>query len=151
MQRTSLFDDDRAVTPVIGIVLMVAIAVILGALVSIQAFGLFGVANDPGPTMDFAFDYDTTASGPDDWSTSEGSYDGKLEITYQGGESVAPERLTVLREGDELPMTDPVSSETLEVGTTVEVWVNDETTLRVVWRDPGGEKTTAVAVWDDGN
>lgn len=157
MHRQSLFDADRAVTPVIGLVLVVALAVILASLVSIQAFGLFGVANDPGPTMDFTFNYNTSApaSAEDSWGTTAGAgasgdYDGILEITYQGGKSVAPERLTVLREGNESAVSHPVITETLEIGTTLRVWVYDETTLRVVWRDPGGEKTAAVAVWDDG-
>lgn len=149
--------DDRAVTPVIGIVLIVALAVILASLVSIQAFGLFGVADDPGPTMDFSFNYDTSVpdSEQDSWGTTgdsppSGSYDGILEITFQGGENVEPERLTVLRGSDEFSVGSEVSTEKLEVGTTLKVWVYDDTTVRVIWRDPGGEKSAAVAVWDDG-
>lgn len=146
--------DDRAVTPVIGIVLIVALAVILASLVSIQAFGLFGVANGPGPTMDFAFDYNKSAGSgdTDSWgnTTSFEGAQGLLEITYQGGENVEPERLTVLRGSDEFAVSDPVNTEKLEVGETVKVWVADDTTVRVIWRDPGGEKTAAVAVWDDG-
>lgn len=157
MTITQLDHDDRAASPVIGVVLVVALAVILASLVSIQAFGLFGVADDPGPTMDFAFDYDTGAaeSTPDSWDTKDSNtgtpdYDGILEITFQGGEKVAPERLTVQRPNNESAVSYPVSTEKLEVGTTLKVWVKDDWTVRVIWRDPGGDKTAAVAVWDDG-
>jgi hypothetical protein len=112
----SLVDDDRAVTPVIGIVLVVALAVILAAIVSVYAFGLFGVAQDAGPTMDFSFDYNTSAgSGDTDSSTSNttsfAGAQGLLEITFQGGEKVDSKRLTVLRGSDEFAVSDLVTTE----------------------------------------
>lgn len=149
--------DDRAVTPVTGIVLTIAVAVILASLVSIHAFGLFGVADGPGPNIDVRFDYNTTAddSVTDSWGETGGDHDGLLAFTFEHGEEVSPERLTVVGAAStssaSFTETDEVGTkEFYEVGDTLRIWVDAEDTVVIVWRDAGGEKTTAVAVWDHG-
>lgn len=70
---------ERAVSPVIGVVLMVAIVVILGATMGVFAMG-FG--DDPAtrqPNIDFTFEFhdDVGANGED-----------ALDIVHDGGETV---------------------------------------------------------------
>lgn len=46
-------DDFRGVSPVISVILMVAIVVILGAVISVFVLGLGEEVSDPGPTVTF--------------------------------------------------------------------------------------------------
>ncbi|WP_255196757.1 type IV pilin [Halorarius litoreus] len=151
--------DARGVTPVVGILMMIAVAIILASLVSIQAFGLFGVANDPGPNMDIAFNYSTSApdTAEDSWgrNNTNGTYAGLLTFTLEQGEEVSPQRFEVVGAANlddgAFASTDELDGEEFyEVGDTLRVWVEADDTVVIVWRDPGGEKTTAVAVWDHG-
>lgn len=52
-------DDDRAVSPVIGVILMVAITVILAAVIASFVLGLGDQADDVSPSI--VFDSDTTS------------------------------------------------------------------------------------------
>ena len=80
-------DDDRAVSPVIGVILMVAITVILAAVIASFVLGL-GQGNDPAPspTLDNEFSsgelsFDVT--GGDDFTTSDATF--SAEITVENG------------------------------------------------------------------
>jgi flagellin-like protein len=66
--------DERAVSPVIGVILMVAITVILAAVIASFVFGM-------GSTVKKTYVVAATAS--EIYNTSSGSYD--IIITYQGG------------------------------------------------------------------
>ncbi|PSP38038.1 hypothetical protein BRC71_08710 [Halobacteriales archaeon QH_7_65_31] len=61
MNIKELFNDDSAVSPVIGVILMVAITVILAAVIGTFVLGL-GSNVQSVPSAQFTFDYDTTAS-----------------------------------------------------------------------------------------
>jgi len=85
MQLKSLFDDDDAVSPVIGVILMVAITVILAAVIASFVLGL-GQQNQNAPQASFSMDYD------------EGSNDngeGMVTIKHNGGDSIPESELFV--------------------------------------------------------
>lgn len=72
--RTLLTDDD-AVSPVIGVILMVAITTILAALAGV-AFGAFaGEVNEQAPTVEFDYDFTNNDSTAED----------RLEMTLETG------------------------------------------------------------------
>jgi len=73
MKLKQLFADDDAVSPVIGVILMVAITVILAAVIASFVLGL-GDQQDTAPNASFEFDYD------------EG--DGTLTVTKSGGDEI---------------------------------------------------------------
>lgn len=50
--------DDRAVSPVIGVVLVVAVTVILASTVGAFAFGYTDITGGTAPQADFTFDWD---------------------------------------------------------------------------------------------
>ncbi|WP_436934419.1 type IV pilin [Halovenus marina] len=74
MRLRQLLKDDDAVSPVIGVILMVAITVILAAVIASFVLGLGDSANEVQPTTSFNFDYD------------EGS--DQLTISVDSGEAV---------------------------------------------------------------
>ena len=77
MQLRQLINDDDAVSPVIGVILMVAITVILAAVIASFVLGLGG-NTQATPTASFTFDY---TQGNDDQS----SY---IEVTHDGGDTI---------------------------------------------------------------
>jgi len=56
MEFKQLFDDDRAVSPVIGVILMVAITVILAAVIGTFVLGLGDQVQNTTPQASFGFD-----------------------------------------------------------------------------------------------
>ena len=61
MQVRELLTDDDAVSPVIGVILMVAITVILAAVIAAFVLDL-GDTDDAAPTANFEFDYDQSSA-----------------------------------------------------------------------------------------
>ena len=101
MRVKQMLQEDDAVSPVIGVILMVAITVILAAVIASFVLGLGGQADDVAPNTNFQFDYD----GSDE-----------LEISVSGGQSVQASQLTFSGEG--LSGTDFVGNEWWEVPTS---------------------------------
>jgi flagellin-like protein len=92
MQLKQLLTDDEAVSPVIGVILMVAITVILAAVIGTFVLGLGDQVQDSQPNANFEFDYnpsDTNAAGFEgDGSKSSDTDADKVDITHDGGEDI---------------------------------------------------------------
>ncbi len=56
MDLKQLFDDEKAVSPVIGVILMVAITVILAAVIGTFVLGLGDQVQNTTPRAQFGFD-----------------------------------------------------------------------------------------------
>ena len=80
MDLKQLFNDDDAVSPVIGVILMVAITVILAAVIASFVLGL-GDQTQTTPTASFSFDYDAD--------------NDKVDITHDGGDPIPASELYV--------------------------------------------------------
>ncbi|WP_171908251.1 type IV pilin [Natrialba sp. SSL1] len=79
-------EDERAVSPVIGVILMVAITVILAAVIA--AFVLdMGDMGDQAPSTQFSWDEDVG--------------DGTVEITITGGQDIDTDNLVIDTSGDD--------------------------------------------------
>ena len=80
MKLNELFADDDAVSPVIGVILMVAITVILAAVIGTFVLGLGGQVQDNAPSAQFTFNEKN---------------DGNLTITHDGGQTVNVDNINV--------------------------------------------------------
>ena len=81
-----LFGDDRAVSPVIGVVLMVAVVVILAAVIGAFVLGLGGSQNE-APQASFSYDSETgivTMSGGDSIPSDQLAVEGPATFTGSG-------------------------------------------------------------------
>ena len=76
MDLKQLYSDDDAVSPVIGVILMVAITVILAAVIATFVLGLGDSLSNTAPQASFNFDYE------------ESSNADTLTITHDGGDSI---------------------------------------------------------------
>jgi len=97
MRLKQLFADDDAVSPVIGVILMVAITVILAAVIASFVLGLGNSSGDVQPNTSFEFDY-TEVSGSAD----------TVDMTLTDGDSIELGDLYVrgssLTAGDDLAL-----------------------------------------------
>ena len=136
MDLKKLFNDDDAVSPVIGVILMVAITVILAAVIASFVLGLGDQASQTTPTASFAFDYEES-SGTDDI----------LTITHDGGDTIEANQLSPAVEGatdgsgGDATYTGGIYGSVSEVsaGTTTTIDGSDTS----VWTDSGGSSTAA--------
>jgi len=78
MKLSNLFNDDDAVSPVIGVILMVAITVILAAVIASFVLGLGDSADEVQPNTSFTFDY-----------TDGNGSAGYVTVTLSDGESLS--------------------------------------------------------------
>jgi len=80
MKPSNLFNsDDRAVSPVIGVILMVAITVILAAVIGTFVLGLGDSLGDSQPTAQLSVD----------------ATNGNLTIEHGGGDTIPANELTI--------------------------------------------------------
>ena len=82
MRLRKLLDDDDAVSPVIGVILMVAITVILAAVIASFVLGL-GPSGSQQPTASFGFDY------------NGGSGVSDLVISHENGDQIKENNLYI--------------------------------------------------------
>lgn len=78
----SIITDKRGVSPVIGVILMVAITVILAAVIGSMVMGLADDVGEPAPTANFG----TNTVAPD--SIADGSTETVLELEHKGGDKL---------------------------------------------------------------
>jgi flagellin-like protein len=136
MEPKELFGVERAVMPVIAVVLMIAVTVILAAIVAAFALGLGGGAGST-PQASIDFEYDAAA--------------GNVTITHEGGDSLDEPRVTVLVDGTpDTPSADWGVAE-ISTGDSYVTGVSGGLAggeeIRVRWEDDDG-RTATLAVFE---
>jgi flagellin-like protein len=152
MNIKNLFTDDDAVSPVIGVILMVAITVILAAVIGAFVLDLGG-SQEKTPQTSFDFNYDAGSDGDYDSST-----DDSVEITLESGDTVSADRLSILIDGDDADDSLSWGSSTafsgeVSAGTSAtydeDGSSNDHlqsgTDVRVVWTSESGDNSATLA------
>jgi len=146
MEITRLFTDDAAVSPVIGVILMVAVTVILSAVIGAFALGL-GTTQDTAPQSTWETDY------------TEGSPD-EVTFTHQSGDPMEAARLSLVVSGSDssdgkYSFTGGTLGITGEVGAGTEVSFTDTdlsgATVRLVWEDEDTDDqadSAVLKVWE---
>jgi len=142
MKIRELFDDDTAVSPVIGVILMVAITVILAAVIATFVLGLGDQVSDAAPQTSFSFDYNGGDDpGTNDLASNGNAADrGNLTVTHTGGASITQARLSATdREGDGPVELFGTSEDTkVTAGNSDTIGVDDDDTVSVVWENAEG-------------
>jgi len=120
MNVSALFSHDRAVSPVIGIILMVAITVILTAVVGSFVLGIGQGAGKPTPQTAMEFEYDDNGNG------FGGDSDDEIEIAVTAGDRI--EEKTEVKVGGNRTDTSPALNYT-SGGFTYPIIAGDEVTV----------------------
>jgi len=128
-----LLSEDDAVSPVIGVILMVAITVILAAVIASFVLGL-GDSQQQTPTASFDFEYDSSGTA-------------SVTITHDGGDTLDEDRVSI--EGASSVTSSFPSSISSGSSATAEVdGLSSGDTVRVVWTDADEETSSTLATWD---
>jgi flagellin-like protein len=167
MNFKQIFTDDDAVSPVIGVILMVAITVILAAVIGTFVLGLGDQVSNTSPQASFTFDFNDEADYDNDNSV-EGD---QLTITHDGGDGITATQLTVVSQTSaNLSSTSNPSSpstatsetaddtglkddDTVSAGTTLYLQTTSASTelnsdtVRVTWQSQNGGDTATLGKW----
>ncbi|MCU4719162.1 type IV pilin N-terminal domain-containing protein [Halapricum hydrolyticum] len=155
MQLKELITDDDAVSPVIGVILMVAITVILAAVIASFVLGL-GDTTNTTPQASFDFDYDQGDTSTTDSFGNTGT-DGLLTITHESGDSIEATQLYIRGSSDSSDVevaTDSSNSpkyssgDKISAGDTINVGVANGDTVRVVYEDSSGDSSSTLGSWE---
>jgi len=98
MNFRNLFHDERAVSPVIGVILMVAITVILAAVIGTFVLGLGDQVQNTTPTASLGFDQ-STVSGDDSGTDTTPIEITTVTITHESGNTLDSANIEVTANG----------------------------------------------------
>ena len=147
MKLKELFTDDSAVSPVIGVILMVAITVILAAVIGTFVLNLGGSVSQTTPQASFGFDYND-ADSSNDWNEND-----EITVVHETGDSIDVDRLSVVIGGTTVNPSwsgsDPVSAgdtATIEHAASGSnpTWVSGDS-VRVTWNSENNENSATLS------
>ena len=121
--------SERAVAPVVGVALVIAITVILAAVVGTSLFGI-GLGSATAPQVTVTFDV----------------VDDEIVLTHESGEPLRADEIVILDQhgtvigGLQDDMTAGDRAVVVEDTTDVEL-------IRLVWQEPGGDTETILETY----
>jgi flagellin-like protein len=125
-------DENRAVSPVIGVILMVAITVILAAVIGTFVLGLGDQVQQTSPNAQ--------------WDWSEDTSNQEVTVTHEGGDAIADARLTW---GGALSGDAPFGSEvTAGVSATGGGSLTSGDEVLLIWTAEGGGQSTTLSEYE---
>ena len=160
MNFKQLFKDDDAVSPVIGVILMVAITVILAAVIGTFVLGLGDQVQNNAPQAQFSFEYIDA--------------DDELDMTMESGQSIDQARLSVssdkafcARPGNSSGCTNSVTEKDLDTDANTNTWISgdevtagttwtiradgtdnlDDAEVRIIWTSQSGDNSDTLRSW----
>ena len=145
MDLGELLDDENAVSPVIGVILMVAITVILAAVVGTFVLGVGAQMQHTAPNVQMSFSYS----------------DANLTVTHTGGDGVPHEQVAIVGDGfhtneednvtwDDFSDHDYAAGQRISAGHSATVQFDggaDQKTARVVWTSADGSRSSTLGRW----
>ena len=159
MELKSLLTDDDAVSPVIGVILMVAITVILAAVIGTFVLGLGDQVQSTSPQASFSFQYNSGTNS-------------SLNVTHDGGDAIEANLLNASVSGAQVGGSaatfgsastdasdgDLFDSGTVTAGTSDNIDTKDfdgtgdtdlsGASVRVVWTSSSGDNSATLGQWD---
>lgn len=149
MDFKQLFDDRKAVSPVIGVILMVAITVILAAVIGAFVLGFTDQLQNPTPQASFDFD-----------TTSEKQY---VEITHVSGDVIDATNVNVsatttinstgVSGGEKTYTWNELTGDTeVSAGSAVEIGSESDgfggETVRVIYLSPDSDSSSTIGKFE---
>jgi len=128
-------EDDRAVSPVIGIILMVAITVILAAVIGTFVLGLGdSVTGETAPQVS--------------WDMADVPGGNGVVIAHNGGGSVEASNLDVTVDGESVPPSEQFSGTVSAGSETTVPNVRDGGEVRVIWNAPDSDSSQVLTSYE---
>jgi flagellin-like protein len=152
MQIKQLFNDDQAVSPVIGVILMVAITVILAAVIGTFVLGLGDQVQDSPPSATFSFSVESTDESGG--AVSPGDNDGTnsyVKATHNGGESVELANVLISEDGSTEALPDTAlqgGSTTVATGNRIWIDAGSGDEVSIIYNDPDSDQQTTLGSFE---
>jgi flagellin-like protein len=161
MNIKQLFHDEDAVSPVIGVILMVAITVILAAVIGTFVLGLGDQVQSSAPNANFQFEYDEGSTD----GFGDGSDTEAITISHNGGQDVDRSNIQVGIGGTTVYESGGISSSltasnwnipsatnfdsTVSTGDAVEIQntngdYSSSDDVLVIWQSPSGDSSNTI-------
>lgn len=141
----SRFSRTDAVSPVIGVVLMVVVTVLLAAIFASFVFSLSDRVDSAAPTASFGTEYDAAGA-------SYPAADGKLQFIHEDGETIAAGNLHIMEtvdgnsDGTWAQISGRDASDSVGLGDEITVEVASDDTVFLVYDD--GTVNTLLYTWE---
>jgi len=157
MKLKQLFTDDDAVSPVIGVILMVAITVILAAVIATFVLGLGESVSSTAPQAQFQEEYSPTDVVKEDSfgvNVSDANNTGILTVSHTGGDSVSANNLYMTGSSENhtgrVSWSNNTGNVQISAGTSIDYAVSDSDTVRVIWNNGEGN-SAELSKWPGAN
>ena len=155
MQFKELLVDDDAVSPVIGVILMVAITVILAAVIGTFVLGLGDQVQNNPPQAQFTTDYNESAQNLTFTHDSGEAIDhARLDFSSEEGFSTDPDDFSdsslgsgQMSAGDSIEITDGAGGGEYQWNTGGTATPSEDT-VRLIWTSEGGGNSDTLKRWD---
>jgi flagellin-like protein len=149
MQLKELLSDDDAVSPVIGVILMVAITVILAAVIATFVLGLGDQVSNTAPQASFSFDFEEGGTSGEDINGTSPGTTGDLAVTHEGGDTIDTSGISIIANpGDSADGSTVFSGSSVSAGSSALVNVDTEATVRVTYSDSNGGSSATLGTWE---
>ena len=129
MNVKELFTDDSAVSPVIGVILMVAVTVILAAVIGSFVLNLGGSLQQSAPQASFDFEY--------------GDNNNQVTVTHATGDKISGDASLEIVSGDDREAFGDGSSVSAGDSEDFDSYSGGDT-IRVVWTSQNGESSATL-------
>ena len=143
-------DNARAVSPVIGVILMIAITVILATVVGTFMLGVGNNIDRNAPSATFEWE---VSDGGNGWADN----DDWVNVTHTGGDRIQPGTVSATIGGNDVDGLGANWSDPIEAGDTVTITdgsttdhatvsqIEDGDTVRLIWSREDVDKTVVIA------
>lgn len=161
MTRPTFGDDTRGVSPVLGVILMVAVTLVLASFVGSFIFGVAASSDaTPHAAMDFGYDSDATSyNGPTGGTAAcqaniaGNPNEGEVTITVAASDPIKAENLEIVGHrgsssvGFATCSPDVAPGDVVRPGDDAYIGVAAGDTVRVVWTNDAGDSSQSLAIW----
>jgi len=140
MNFKQLFDDDRAVSPVIGVILMVAITVILAAVIGTFVLGLGDQVQSTTPQASFGFSQETVEWTDGSGTDTETESSPTVTVTHETGDTLDASNIDLSVNGH--PAYDLANGDDSSAPESSTIWTSGDisagSTVRIAFYDDDG-------------
>lgn len=129
--------EDRASASTVGIILLVAITIVLGATIGGYVLDFRSSVESGGPDASFQFEYN--------------SITGNIEVTHETGDAVNGSQIRFAGAANEYTSFGSIpgwSGNDVSSGDGVSLSVDEGETLKLIWRSLDGDETEVLATYE---